>query len=100
MKQKGAPGEWFAIPPAIGRANGVALARKPPHPHAAALFVDFILSPEGQAILEKGGYVPANLKVGNPAQKLPLKFIDPAVVLDQSDKWKKLYEEIVLGNAR
>jgi iron(III) transport system substrate-binding protein len=100
LKQKGAPIEWFAIEPAIGRANGVALPKKLPHPHAAALFADFILSPEGQAILAKGGYVPANLKVANPAQKLPLKFVDPALVLDQSDKWKKLYDEIVLGNGK
>jgi iron(III) transport system substrate-binding protein len=100
MKQKGAPVEWYAIPPAIGRANGLALSRKPAHPHAAALFADFVLSPEGQAILEKGGYVPSNTKLANPAQKLPLKSVDPALVLDQSDKWKKLYEEIILGNAR
>ena len=100
MKQKGAPVEWYAIPPAIGRANGLALPRKPAHPHAAALFADFVLSPEGQAILEKGGYVPSNVKLANPAQKLPLKSVDPALVLDQSDKWKKLYEEIILGNAR
>jgi ABC-type Fe3+ transport system substrate-binding protein len=100
MKQKGAPVEWFAIAPAIGRANGIAIPRKPAHPHAAALFVDFVLSPEGQAILEKGGYVPANLRVENPAQKLPLRFVDPAVVLDEDAKWKKLYAEIVLGNAR
>jgi iron(III) transport system substrate-binding protein len=100
MKQKGAPLEWFAIPPAIGRANGIGIARKPPHPYAAALFLDFVLSPEGQKILEKGGYVPANLRVENPQQKLPLKFVDPAVVLDEDAKWKRLYSEIVLGNAR
>jgi iron(III) transport system substrate-binding protein len=100
MKQKGAPLDWFAIPPAIGRANGIAIARKPAHPHAAALFVDFVLSPEGQRILEKGGYVPANLRLDSPQQKLPLKFVDPAVVLDEDAKWKKLYAEIVLGNAR
>ncbi|HET7729233.1 MAG TPA: extracellular solute-binding protein [Usitatibacter sp.] len=100
MKQKGAPLEWYAIEPAIGRANGIAVARRPAHPHAAALFVDFVLSPEGQAILEKGGYVPANLKLENRAQKLPLRFVDPAVVLDESAKWKKLWDEIVLGNAR
>ncbi len=100
MKQRGAPVDWYAIEPAIGRANGVGGVRKPAHPHAAALFADFILSPEGQAILEKGGYVPANLKIGNRAQKLPLKFVDPAVVLDEHDKWKKLWSEIVLGNAR
>ena len=100
MKQKGAPVEWFAIEPAIGRANGIAVMRKPPHPHAAALFVDFVLSPEGQKILEHGGYVPANLRLGSRAQKLPLKFVDPAVVLDEDAKWKKLFAEIVLGNAR
>ena len=58
-----------------------------------------MLSPEGQAILEKGGYVPANLKLDHRAQKLPLKFVDPAVVLDEDAKWKKLWSEIVLGNA-
>ena len=100
MKQKGAPVEWYAIEPAIGRANGIAVTRKPAHPHAAALFVDFVLSPEGQAILEKGGYVPANLRVESPAQKLKLRFVDPAVVLDEDAKWKKLYGEIVLGNAK
>jgi iron(III) transport system substrate-binding protein len=100
MKQRGAPVEWFAIAPAIGRANGIGVVGKPPHPHAAALFVDFLLSPEGQQILQKGGYVPANLRVADPAQKLPLQFVDPAVILDEHDKWKKLWQEIVLGTAR
>jgi len=99
MKQKGAPVEWFAIEPAIGRANGVAVVRKPAHPHAAALFADFVLSPEGQAILEKGGYVPANLRQASPHQKLKLRFVDPAVILDEMDKWKKLWDEIVMKNA-
>ncbi|HUP97358.1 MAG TPA: extracellular solute-binding protein [Usitatibacter sp.] len=100
MKARGAPVEWFAIEPAIGRANGIGIVRTPAHPHAAALFADFVLSPEGQAILEKGGYVPSNLKVESPHQKLQLRFVDPAVVLDEDAKWKKLYSEIVLGNAR
>ena len=100
MKQKGAPVEWFAISPAIGRANGIGVVSKPPHPHAAALFVDFLLSPEGQQILQKGGYVPANLRVEDRAQKLELRFVDPAVILDEHDKWKKLWAEIVLGSAR
>jgi iron(III) transport system substrate-binding protein len=100
MKQRGAPVEWYAIEPAIGRANGVAIMKSPAHPNAALLFVDFILSPEGQKILEHGGYVPANLKVKNAAQDLKLKFVDPAVILDESDKWKKLWDEIVLKAAQ
>ncbi len=43
LKQKGAPVDWYAIEPAIARVNGVALSRKPPHPHAAVLFYDFML---------------------------------------------------------
>jgi iron(III) transport system substrate-binding protein len=100
MKQKGAPVEWFALAPAIGRANGIGVVAKPPHPHAAALFVDFLLSPEGQQILQKGGYVPANLRVVDRAQKLELRFVDPAVILDEHDKWKKHWDEIVLKGAR
>lgn len=100
MKKKGAPVEWFTISPAIGRANGIGIAVKPPHPNAAALFVDFLLSPDGQAILRKGGYVPANLKVADPAQKLSLKFVDPAVVLDENAKWEKLWSEIIIGSPR
>ncbi|HEY7238759.1 MAG TPA: extracellular solute-binding protein [Burkholderiales bacterium] len=100
MKQRGAPVEWFAIAPAIGRANGIGIVARPPHPHAAALFADFLLSPEGQVILQKGGNVPANLRVADPAQKLPLKFVDPALMLDQLEKWKKLWAQIVLGAAR
>lgn len=100
MKQRGAPLEWYAIEPAIGRANGVAVVRKPAHPNAAALFVDFVLSPEGQAILSRGGYVPANRKLEHAAQKLPLKFVDPALILDQHEKWQKLWNEIVIGAPR
>ena len=100
MKQKGAPVDWYAIEPAIGRANGIAIVRRPAHPHAAALFADFVLSAEGQKILEHGGYVPANLRLDSRLQKLPLRFVDPALVLDEDAKWKKLWNEIVLGNAR
>ncbi len=100
MKQKGAPVDWYAIEPAIARANGIAIPRSVPHPYAAMLFTDFVLSPEGQKILEKGGYVPANLKVPSPAQQLKLKFVDPVTVLDEAAKWTRLYSEIVIGNAR
>lgn len=100
LKQKGAPIDWYAIPPAFVRPNGMGLSAKPPHPHAAVLFYDFMLSEEGQRILEKGNYVPANRKLDNPAQKLPLKFIDPAIVLDESAKWEKLWDEIIVKQSK
>jgi iron(III) transport system substrate-binding protein len=33
-KQKGAPVDWFAIEPMIGRSNGIGVSRRPPHPNA------------------------------------------------------------------
>ena len=51
LKEQGAPIDWFAIGNAIARPNGVGVARKAPHPHAAVLFYDFELSQEGQQII-------------------------------------------------
>ena len=95
LKRRGAPIDWYAIPPAYVRANGIALSRKPPHPYGAILFYDFLLSEDGQRILEKGNYVPTNLKLRHPAHSLTLKFIDPGIVLDESAKWDKLWEQII-----
>ena len=94
LKQKGAPVDWYAIEPAIARVNGVALSRRPPHPHAAVLFYDFMLG-EGQVILARGTYVPTNLGVDSGAAKMRLKFVDPAAMLDESEKWERLYAEII-----
>lgn len=100
LKEKGAPIEWFAIEPAIGRANGVAVARQSTRPHAAALFVDFLLSPAGQGILAHGGYVPANVQVPHRAHQQPLKFVSPATMLDEGEQWRRLYQDIVIKAAR
>jgi ABC-type Fe3+ transport system substrate-binding protein len=41
------------VPTNVGSA---AIAADPPHPHAALLMADFLLSPDGQAVLEKFYY--------------------------------------------
>jgi iron(III) transport system substrate-binding protein len=96
VKKKGAPIDWFAIEPAIGRANGIGIARNAQHPNAAALFYDFILSPEGQHILTSMSYVPVNTTVESPLKKLKVAAVDPVLSLDNMQKWSKLYDEIVL----
>ncbi len=94
FKGKGAPIDWFSIGTAIARPNGVGVARRAPHPHAAVLFYDFEISEEGQRILAQRDFVPTSKKVDTPLNKLPLKFVDARVTLDEYDKWAKLYEEI------
>jgi iron(III) transport system substrate-binding protein len=58
-KKNGAPLDWFLIPPAMARPNGIALAKRAPHPHAALLFYDFMLS-DGQQIMLKREFVPTS----------------------------------------
>ena len=45
--RKGAPLGWVAPGPVPVTDTGVAIARKAPHPHAAMLLVDFLMSKEG-----------------------------------------------------
>ena len=71
-----------------------------PQPHAAVLFYDFMLGVEGQAILQKANYVPTNLKLNNPATRAGLRFIDPAIVLDDSGRWEKHFNEIITRQSR
>ena len=94
LKGKGAPIDWFAIGDAIARPNGVGVARRAPHPYAAVLFYDFEISEEGQRILAKRDFVPTSRKVDTPLNKLPMRFVDARVTLDEYDKWVKLYEEL------
>jgi iron(III) transport system substrate-binding protein len=99
LKQKGAPIDWFHIGPAIARPNGVAVAKKAPHPHAAVLFYDFEISPEGQKILAGRDFVPTSKQVDTPLNKIAMKFVDARIAIDEYDKWAKLYEELFLKQA-
>ncbi len=98
-KRKGAPLDWFAIPPAIARPTAQALARNAPHPHAAVLFYDFLLG-EGQQILAGRQFVTVSRTIETPVTKAPLKLIDSAVMLDQAKKWQELFQRTIVAPAR
>jgi iron(III) transport system substrate-binding protein len=101
VKQKGAPLDWFVLPPAIARVNGVAVARRAANAHAALLYYDFMIGEEGQQILLKRDFVPASRRVDTPLNRGPLTIVDPAVVVDQGERWAKLYDEIIVkGGSR
>jgi iron(III) transport system substrate-binding protein len=100
LKQKGAPIDWFSIGTAIARTNGVAVARQAPNPQAALLFYEYEISEEGQKILASRDFVPTNIKVDTPFSKTPFKFVDARMMLDEYDKWTKLYEEIFAAKGR
>ena len=96
LKEKGAPIDWMSIGTPIARPNGVGMAKAAPNPHSAVLFYDFEISEEGQKILAARDFVPTSTKVDNPF-KNGLRFVDAARMLDEGDKWLKLYSEIFAG---
>jgi len=98
-KKKGAPIDWFVIEPAIARANAIGVARHAQHPNAALLFYEYLLGPDGQQAMVSIDYVPTNTRVASPLKGVKIIQTDPIRSLDESDKWKKLYEETVLKKA-
>ena len=51
MKQSGAPVDWIALEPVAVELNVAMLAAKAAHPNAARLFIDYLVSKEGQEFL-------------------------------------------------
>jgi iron(III) transport system substrate-binding protein len=93
---KGAPIKWKALQPTFGRPNAVAVAKRAEHPYAALLFADFMLSLEGQNLIKERNRVPASPKVDTRLNKFPYEMIDPAVIIDEAEKWDKLWSELFL----
>jgi iron(III) transport system substrate-binding protein len=52
-KRKGSPVEFLALDPVISAAGLVGINKLAPHPNAARLFLDFVLSREGQELIVK-----------------------------------------------
>ncbi len=97
-KKKGAPIDWFALEPAVARSNAIGIARRAPHPNAALLFYEYMLG-EGQRYLVDMDYVPANMKAPSPLKNVKILQTDPIRTLDESEKWTKLFEDVVLKRA-
>ena len=58
MKMKGAPVDWVGLEPVITYTVAVSLPSHPPRPFAAKLFIEWLLSKEGQEVVNQYGRVP------------------------------------------
>jgi iron(III) transport system substrate-binding protein len=63
MTSRGAPIDWLPLEPAVTQVNPVQLAAKAPHPNAARLLYDFVLSKEGQEMLRGFQRIPVRRDV-------------------------------------
>jgi iron(III) transport system substrate-binding protein len=91
--ERGSSVGWVALELVPTNSGCVGVAAQPPHPHAAALFVDYLLGAEGRTILEKYQY-------GHPSNQMPFQRWHPGFgrSVEQfekdSEKWEKLAKEI------
>jgi len=92
-KLKGAPIDWVAMEGVPTNAGATSIIYQAPHPHAAVLMADYILSPEGQKILE-------DLQFGSPSKDFGFKrwYPEAGMNTDQYDKeatkWQKMLREV------
>jgi len=96
MKRRGGPIDWAPIEPVVARPQAIGVMKNAPHPHAALLFADFILSPEGQELLLSMGRVPTSLKVKSHMNNFAYTLIDAVTVLDESAKWEKVWNDLFM----
>ncbi len=94
LEHAGAPIRTLYLPPVIALGTSIAVARCAPHPNAAVLFYDFMLS-DAQAILARHDLVPTNPKIRALPAGVELTFMDPVQMLDRAAKWTALWEKII-----
>ena len=96
IKAKGGPIDWIAVEPLVGRPQALAVAKNAPHPHAALLFVDFVLSPEGMKLLNELGRVPSSRSQKTLLDRHKHVMVDPIKWIDEAPRWEKVWSELFL----
>jgi ABC-type Fe3+ transport system substrate-binding protein len=98
---KGAPIQWLKLEPLVGLQSMIGILRDAPHPNAARVLEEFILSTDGQKVMADNDYLPADPLV--PARIAELKpvaghfqvdLIPPQMVHDDLPKWRAIFHEV------
>lgn len=90
MMAQGAPIDFVLIDPVISKPRGVALAKYALHPHAAILYLDWALSPEGQSIIgQKLGRSPVRKGMKSKYERLD----HPTYVTVNAETFAPMYKK-------
>ena len=100
-KTAGAPVDWQPLEPVTATNNSLGLAKNAPHPNAAMLFLDFVLSKKGQRVFQQSNYLPAHPEI--PALQADLKpgrgrfkkvnYLSPEILYDKSNDWADYFQK-------
>ena len=99
LKKMGAPIDHLYLAPVIAMPSAAAVVKKAPHPYAAMLFFDFLLS-DAQKIWADRDTVPTNLKYQKLPAGLKLNMLDVPKYVDENAKWDKLFKDILAKQTR
>jgi ABC-type Fe3+ transport system substrate-binding protein len=98
---KGAPIQWLKLEPLVGLQSLIGILKDAPHPNAARVLEEFILSTDGQKVMADNDYLPADPLV--PARIAELKpdaghfkvnLMPPQMVHDDVAKWRTIFHEV------
>ena len=101
--RKGAPVAPLPLEPVLTVVSSVMLPKAPPHPYSAMLFIDYLLSKDGQQRLRDAEYFPARPDVSAlpdldkiVPHKIGLKenFIDPVKINAELPKSRAIYQDL------
>ena len=104
MKAKGAPIDWFVLPPAVVLPSAVAVSRRAVHPYAAVLFYDYMLT-DGQRFYTEVHRIPANKNYDTHVRRLarearPIAVVDAHAAIDEYDKWQTIYKKLIVDRSQ
>lgn len=96
MKKQGAPVDWFALEPSLAALHPISIIDRAPHPNAAKLFIDYVLSEEGQRLFASRGREPARPGIRPEGYPNHLKVIPSRVELaeklaDYTQRYEALF---------
>ena len=92
-KSKGTPLDWIALEPVVVEIDPLMIGSKAPHPMAARLFLDFLLSKEGQEMLVGFRRIPVRSDVEPQPARL---FRGYQRVVERPDDYKYFSENVKL----
>jgi iron(III) transport system substrate-binding protein len=94
-KLKGAPTEWVPLDLSQANAGSVGLPAATNSPHAALLFIDFLISPEGQKIFEDKFRFASSTKNYGFKRWYPEKGKTLEQYEKAEERWRKLLHDLV-----
>jgi iron(III) transport system substrate-binding protein len=90
-KREGASVGWYPLDGVYANISSIAVAKYPPHPYAAMLYVDWMLSKEGQLLHQAAGYASGRRDMENAeSPKKRYYLADEPDYPANFEKWEEL----------